>query len=55
MQAAISVRNLVKNYAEGSTGVPALQGVDLDVYPGELVMLMGPSGSGKTTIEIALG
>ena len=28
----------------------ALRGVDLDVYPGELTLLVGPSGCGKTTL-----
>ena len=50
MQPAITVRDVQKTYAEGAAGVPALRGVDLDVHPGELVMLMGPSGSGKTTL-----
>src|ERR1044071_8341475 len=55
MQPAIAVRNLTKTYAEGSAGVPALRGIDLDVYPGELVMLVGPSGSGKTTLLSIMG
>jgi len=52
---AIAVRELTKTYAEGSAGVPALRGVDLDVFPGELVLLMGPSGSGKTTLLSIMG
>ncbi len=55
MQPAIAVRDVEKIYAEGATGVPALRGVDLDVHPGELVMLMGPSGSGKTTLLSIMG
>lgn len=55
MQPAIAVRELTKIYAEGVSGVPALRGIDLDVHPGELVMLVGPSGSGKTTLLSIMG
>jgi len=55
MQPAIAVRNLTKTYVEGSAGIPALRGVDLDVQKGELLMLMGPSGSGKTTLLSIMG
>jgi putative ABC transport system ATP-binding protein len=55
MTAAISVRGLTKTYSEGSAGVQALRGVDLDVEAGELVLLMGPSGSGKTTLLSIMG
>ncbi|WP_310055656.1 ABC transporter ATP-binding protein [Agrilutibacter niabensis] len=41
---------MTKHYGEGEASVPALQGVDLDVRPGELLMLVGPSGCGKTTL-----
>ncbi len=55
MKSAISVRNLTKTYEEGSTGTLALRGADLDVHPGELLLLMGPSGSGKTTLLSIMG
>jgi putative ABC transport system ATP-binding protein len=55
MQPAIAVRELTKQYEEGATGTLALRGVDLDVHPGELLMLMGPSGSGKTTLLSIMG
>ena len=55
MQPAIEVRELTKAYSEGSTGTLALRGVDMDVHPGELLMLMGPSGSGKTTLLSVMG
>ena len=55
MQPAIAVRELSKTYAEGASGVTALRGIDLDVHPGEMVMLVGPSGSGKTTLLSIMG
>jgi putative ABC transport system ATP-binding protein len=54
-ESAIAVRQVTKTYAEGASGTPALRGVDLDVYAGELLMLMGPSGSGKTTLLSIMG
>ena len=55
MQSAIAVRQLIKKYEEGTSGTLALRGVDVDVHPGELLMLMGPSGSGKTTLLSIMG
>jgi putative ABC transport system ATP-binding protein len=49
---SISVRcaNVTKTFGSGNTAVQALRGVNLDVCPGELMMLVGPSGCGKTTL-----
>jgi putative ABC transport system ATP-binding protein len=55
MQAVIEVRELTKTYAEGAAAARALDGVDLDVYPGEVTLMMGPSGSGKTTLVSIMG
>jgi putative ABC transport system ATP-binding protein len=44
-----------KTYGAGETAVHALRGLDLDVYAGELLVLLGPSGSGKSTLLNILG
>ncbi len=46
---ALHCTNIVKIFNSGEAEVKALQGVNLDVYEGELLMLVGPSGCGKTT------
>jgi putative ABC transport system ATP-binding protein len=46
----VSCRDVVKIYGRGVAEVRALAGINLDVYPGELTMLVGPSGCGKTTL-----
>ena len=55
MDHAVSVRSVTKTYAQGGAALRALDGVDLDVDGGELVLLMGPSGSGKTTLLSVMG
>lgn len=55
MSSAISVRNVSKEFVEGPNRVQVLHGVDFDVEPGEVVLLMGPSGSGKTTLLSIMG
>jgi ABC-2 type transport system ATP-binding protein len=49
---ALQVRNLRKTYQD----VVAVDGLDLEVYPGECFGLLGPNGAGKTTtVEICEG
>ena len=52
---AIHIKNLKKRYGEGETAVDALKGVDMTIWPGEVVGLVGPSGSGKSTLLKCLG
>lgn len=49
------LRGLRKTYGEGAAAVHALQGIDLHIDPGELLVLLGPSGSGKSTLLNILG
>jgi putative ABC transport system ATP-binding protein len=48
-------RGITKVYEMGEVRVHALRGVDLDLFEGELVVLLGPSGSGKSTLLNILG
>ena len=55
MRSAITVWGVTKTYASKAVAVRVLDGIDLDVYNGELLLLMGPSGSGKTTLLSIMG
>jgi putative ABC transport system ATP-binding protein len=47
---AVQCRGLTKEFGDGDSKVKALRGVDLDVYAGQMTLLVGPSGCGKTTL-----
>jgi ABC-type lipoprotein export system ATPase subunit len=51
----VSTRGLRKHYGTGEGLVRAVDGIDLDVAPGETVAVMGPSGCGKSTLLHLMG
>ena len=54
-ETVISARGDTKIYDMGEVQVHALRGVDLDLFAGEMMVMLGPSGSGKSTILNILG
>ena len=55
MQPAVQVQDVTYRYGKGDAIRPVLQGVDLSIAPGEIVLLTGPSGGGKTTLLTLVG
>jgi putative ABC transport system ATP-binding protein len=55
MSELIRIHNLTKHYQMGSTIVRALDGVSVNIQPGEFVSITGQSGSGKSTMMHLLG
>ena len=51
----LSLQKVVKTYNSGNTSFNALDGVSLDIFPGEFISITGPSGSGKSTLMHIIG
>lgn len=55
MSALLSIQGVTKRYEHGNEATIALENINLEVNPGELVAVVGPSGSGKTTLLAIAG
>lgn len=55
MEPLIALRQVSKVYGTGTAAVHAVRDIDLDVSPGEVLLMCGPSGSGKTTLLSIMG
>ena len=55
MEPLVQVRSVHKTFFRGGEKIDVLQGLDVDVAPGEFLALMGPSGSGKSTLLNLIG
>lgn len=51
----IILKSVTRSFGSGQDVIHILNGIDLTVYPGEVVVLYGPSGSGKTTLLNLIG
>ncbi len=50
----LSVRGLTVTFTGGARPVPAVRGIDIDVWPGEVLGIVGESGSGKSVTALAI-
>jgi putative ABC transport system ATP-binding protein len=50
IHAAVACTGVTKVFGSGDTRVQVLRGIDVEVAPGEITLLVGPSGCGKTTL-----
>lgn len=51
----LEIKGFKKHYGEGESRVEVLNGIDIEVNKGEIVVLLGPSGSGKSTLLNIIG
>ena len=55
MSPLVRIAGVHKYFSRGGERIDVLQGVNLDIPPGDFLALMGPSGSGKTTLLNLMG
>jgi putative ABC transport system ATP-binding protein len=55
LEPILKTENLWKIYRTGKVDVPALRGINVEIFSGEFVSVMGPSGCGKSTLLHVIG
>ena len=55
MQPVISIQNLNHYFGQGELKKQVLFDINLEIMPGEIIIMTGPSGSGKTTLLTLMG
>jgi putative ABC transport system ATP-binding protein len=55
METLLSIQDVSKVFGDGPACVTAVNHIDLEVHPGEVILILGPSGSGKTTLLSIMG
>jgi putative ABC transport system ATP-binding protein len=51
----LTLKDISKHFGSGSNKVTAVDGVSLEIHPGDIILIKGPSGSGKTTLLTVCG
>ncbi len=54
-EALVIVENLTKSFQHMGRTLEVLRGIDLNIYPGEILCIVGPSGAGKSTLLHCIG
>ena len=55
MEALLSIQDVSQVFGDGPARVTAVNHINLEVHPGEVILILGPSGSGKTTLLSIMG
>lgn len=50
MKASVIASDIHKSFTTGSVTIPVLKGLSMEIYPGEMTLIIGPSGCGKSTL-----